>query len=321
MGQGDDRIMSRTIKCLSLGSCGIHIAQNLLMRGGFLSDPFRELGFRRRPLALSSGGAVQTYDFCVGERIPPKVLHLAQREMHQPREETRHLVDESEIALIELSTPIEVMIGAVIVNLNLIRTRVVGPLRESTAEPTLVHQWANALANATEDLRDRADSLLLDWPRDFVDDGLARFVVEELSARRLGVDDMVRDLERLRERLRAPLALQLYTFKYMPDGRAIDWPAGFRAQQIEVARRLGLPTLDLAAPVARLGTKRLIADDMYHWRPDTKALQAELTYDFLAGVLGRPGFETYPESLGIRREVQARFPELRDAPASISIAG
>ncbi|MGI8839917.1 MAG: hypothetical protein ACR2F8_03890 [Caulobacteraceae bacterium] len=298
------------IKCFSLGSCGIHLAHRLLIRARLLCDPFAQLGFRRRPLALSSGGALQTYDFCLGKTIAPRILPIAQREMRQPTPRTRRVVDDSEIALIELSTPIEPIIEGVIVNFNLIRAKVIKPLREAGVESMLVARWANALVAARQDLRERAGDLLAAWPGDLGDDGLARFAVEQLSVRRLEIDDMVRDLERLCDRLGAPLALQLYTFKYMPDGRAIDWPAGFRAQQIEVARRLGLPTLDLEAQVSSLGIERLIAEDLRHWRPDTLPLQAQLSYDFLAGVLGWAAFDRHPRSLDIRREVQARFPEL-----------
>ncbi len=77
---------------------------------------------------------------------------------------------------------------------------------------------------------------------------------------------------------------------------------------------MGLPTFDLAPLVSRLGPKRLINDDMYHWRPESLPLQAELTYDFLANILDRPSLKAYSESQDIRRDVRAVFPEFADEP-------
>ncbi len=275
---------------------------------------------------MSSGAAVQLYDFCVGERLPPEVVRLAYKEAHQPTAETRAAVDATEVALVELSSPIEQLIDDKIVNLNNIHHLIANKLRSSRIDPKLVVGWGNALSNAKDDLKERSQALLMNWPDDLEDDGLARFGVENLSSRRLSVDDMVRDLERLRDRLRKPMVLQLYQFRYMPDGRVIEWPAGFKAEQIEVARRLDLPTFDLAPVVSQLGTKRLITDDMYHWRAETRPLQAKLTYDFLAQTLDRPSLETYPESRGIRHSVRVAFPEFAgepvpDAPPPASAEG
>jgi hypothetical protein len=306
--------MSEIIQCFPFGSCGVQSAQRFLTWEGFVGNPFTPLGFRWRPFVLSSGGAVQFLDFCIGEKLPPQVIQLAYKELHQPTETTRDIVKATEIVLVEISSPIEPILCGRVVNLNIVANKISDKLRAAGVVGKVVSGWGRALANAQDDLKEKADILLQNWPHDLEDDGLARFGVENLSARRLSVDDMVGDLERLRDRLERPTVLQLYTFRYMPDGRAVEWPAGFRAQQIEVARRLNLPTLDLAPLVSQLGSQRLITDDLYHWRAETQPLRAEVTYNFLANVLGRPGLETYPRSERIRREVRAAFPEFGDAP-------
>jgi hypothetical protein len=311
---------SRTglIKLLPLGGCGANNALEPLAARGFAPSIFRWLGFAYTPYALSSGAARQLFDVCSSEpALSDQVRMLAYDETHQPGPSTRHLVEASEIALVELSTPIEPLIGDGIVNFNRIFDSIILPLRRSSTAPKLLSDWTNALVNVREDLKERAGALLANWPADLVDDGTARFGVEALRSRRLEIDDMVRDLESVRERLGAPMALKLYNFRYMPDGRAIDWPAGFKSQQFEVARRMGLPTLDFGPIVERFGPARTVVDeDAYnHLRPESHGVQAELIYDFLAVILDRPFLDSHPEWRESRRELNRAFPELIDQPA------
>jgi|GEM_PF-6369586 len=318
--------MSKLINCFTFGSCDLHASQRLLIEQGLLAHPFIRFGISGRPYALSSGAAVQLHEFCAGERTPAEAIRQLAYGRRFPSEnqrlsfweagknttETVGTEDETEIVLIELSTPIEPFIGDAIVNLNKIRRCINEPLRRANVDPKIVGKWGAALSNVGGDLRERAEALLQNWPKDFEDGGLARFGVENLRVRRLSVDDMVRDLERLRDRIGVPMALQLYNFRYMPDGRAVEWPAGFRAEQLEVARRMGLPTFDLTPLVSRLGFKRLISHDMNHWRRETYPLQAYLTYDFLAGVLGRPRLATHADSATIRHGAHALLAECAD---------
>ena len=50
---------------------------------------------------------------------------------NQPTEETRALVDRMDIALVELSTPIEPLIGDAVVNFNRIAEFITRPLQEA----------------------------------------------------------------------------------------------------------------------------------------------------------------------------------------------
>ncbi|MDQ2860501.1 MAG: hypothetical protein M3T55_07210 [Pseudomonadota bacterium] len=314
--------MTKLIRTFTIGSCGLHIPQAVLTPRRFINYPFGRLGFRQTPFALSSGAAVQLYDFCVGKRLLPEAVRLlAYMDKNQPIPETRYLVEDAEIVLLELSTPIEPMIGDAIVNFNRVAEYIRDPLRNWGVDPKIINNWSNALFQLRGDFRERRDILLENWPKGAPDDTLARFGVENLWCRRLGVEEMVRDLEQLRDRVDAPILLKLFDFQYMPDGRAIEWPAGFKKQQIEVAEQMSLPTLDMAPIVARLGGKRLIAEDMMHWRADSSALQAQLMYDALADVLGRPRLESYPEASGLRREIEMAYPELAQLGEPISLTG
>jgi len=309
--------MTKLIRTFIFGSCGVHDAPNVLGPLRF-TDPwvFGRLGFHCSPYALSSGATVQLYDFCVGERQLSEAMRwLTYSDNNQPIPATRALVDDTEIAFVELSTPVEPMVGEVIVNFNRIQEFIIAPLRAAGVERKLLSGWQQSLIGVRGDLKERADALLEGWPKNVPDNDQLRFNVRNLVSRRLDVDEMVRDLEILREKMRVPLALKLYDFKYMPDGRAIDWPAGFMAQQLEIARRMGLPTLNLSPPVAQLGAGRLIGNDMAHWRRDVLGLQAELMYDFWADMLGRSRLDTYPEWLKARPGLYAVLPEFLGEPA------
>jgi hypothetical protein len=303
--------MTKLIRNFTLGSCGLHIPQSVLTGLRFLTYPFAKLGFTHTPFALSSGAAIQLHEFCLGERsLPEAVRMLAYMDPNQPTPATRRTVEGAEIALVELSTSIEPLIGDAVVNFNRVSDFVLKPLRGWGMDPRLVNNFSNSLFHLRDDVEERRRIVLDNWPHDSPDDGSARFAVENLQSRRVGVDDMVRDLEHLRERLQIPMVLKLYDFRYMPDARALEWPAGFKTEQVEVARRMGLPTLSLTPIVQHLGVKRVIADDMMHWREDTSPIQAQAIYDILADVLGRPRLDSYAESANLRRQTEAAFPEL-----------
>ncbi len=159
-------------------------------------------------------------------------------------------------------------------------------LKRRGVDEKLVAHWASALMDQREEARaDHSAAILkkLSKKQDIV-----RRAVSELRVRRIDVEQMVRDLSALRERLPIPMALVHYDFRYMFDGRAIDWPAGFKKEQREVARIMGLPTLDFAPTVAQLGVEQVIMPDMSHWKAECYPIQAEMIYNFVATALGRP---------------------------------
>src|SRR5450432_2426380 len=104
--------MNGLIKTFTFGSCGVHDAPYLLAPLRLFPYLFGRLGFRVSPYALSSGATVQLRDFCVGERtLAESIRILAYMDLNQPSAGTRELVDDTDVAFIELSTPIEPLIG------------------------------------------------------------------------------------------------------------------------------------------------------------------------------------------------------------------
>lgn len=287
------------LRILNMGSCGIHNPQLVLNKAGRVPYLWSKFGFKRTPYALSSGATLQLFDFCTGERqLPLETRLLTYLDPNQPTAETREALFETDVILVEMSTPIEYLLDGAIVNINRIGECVFKPLRD-LMDRKVVNQWASALLQGDEAKRKPAtDALLAKMPKD-ADKSIVS-LVNELRTRRVGVDDMVRDLSALRERLPRPMGLVLFDFRYMPDGRAIEWPAGFKTEQAEVARRLDLPTLDFAPIVEKLGTAATMRPDLSHWQEEAYPLQAEMIYDFAAARVGRLPMAQLPRRIAVR---------------------
>ncbi len=281
------RTMIKQTRILNMGSCGIHNPQFSLNTKGIIPYIWTAMGFTSTPYALSSGAAIQLYDFCVGERyLSDDVRRLSYDGINLPSSANRHEIDDCEITLVELSTPIEPLFEGAIVNINWVSFYVIAELKRRGVDEKLVAHWASALMDQREEARaEHGAAILKKLPKK---QDMVRRAVSELRTRRIDVDQMVRDLSALRERVAKPMAFVHYDFRYMPDGRAIDWPAGFKKEQREVARLMDLPTLDFAPTVAQLGVDQVIMPDMSHWKAECYPIQAEMIYDFVATIVGRP---------------------------------
>lgn len=274
------------MRILNFGSCGINNPQFSLNAEGRVPYLWSRFGFKHTPYALSSGAAVQLFDFCAGERrLPLETRLLAYMDPNQPTAQTRDVLFDADVILVEMSTPIEYLLDGAIVNINRISESVVAPLRKCM-DKKLVARWAGGLSQGDEEIRKvSAEALLAQMPEDA--DKSLTMLIKELHARRLDTDDMVRDLSALRERLRRPMGLVLFDYCYMPDGRPVEWPTGFKRQQVDVAKRLGIPTLDFAPIVEKLGTAVTMESDLRHWKVEAYPIQAEKLYDFAAVQVGR----------------------------------
>jgi hypothetical protein len=279
--------MIEQTRILNMGSCGIHNPQFNFNTKGIVPYIWAPIGFTSTPYALSSGATIQLYDFCVGDLyLSEDVRRLSYDNINLPLSSTRHEIDDCEIVLVEMSTPVEPLFEGAILNINWISFYVMEELKRSGVDEKLVAHWSSALMDQREEARAEHSAVILKTLSKKQD--MVRRAVSELRTRRVGVDQMVQDLSALRERVGKPMALVHYDFRYMPDGRAIDWPAGFKKEQREVARIMGLPTLDFAPTVAQLGVEQVIMPDMSHWKAECYPIQAEMIYNFVATILGRP---------------------------------
>jgi hypothetical protein len=67
------------------------------------------------------------------------------------------------------------------------------------------------------------------------------------------------------EELPVPLGVVPFTWTYMPDGRAVSWPAGFYTEVVEAARELGLPLFEPHQMVMDAGINVALKPDRQHY--------------------------------------------------------
>jgi len=275
------------------GGCILHNPLGEYYKKNRAVGMFSKMGFRNTPFSLSANTNHQLIDFLTGSiDIPQWIQSLAYSDgFIQPTAEHGRQIFSGEVALVEMSTPTEYTFEGVLLNINRFEEIILLGLGEYFSERKLIGKWKGALRRAKEDVRqvlaeDIYNSISKDTPER---QNIAKFV-RETSSRMLSVEEMTKSMADLRDRLGIPVALMLHNFNYMPDGRPVSWPAEFKDNSIEVARRLDIPTLDFAAFVQTEGVGRVLADDRRHWRPSAYAEVGELIHDFCEGIIDRPTF-------------------------------
>lgn len=305
-GNGSDRhlVVDRSgsskqslIRIIPMGGCTLHNPLAQLYRRHAGRSIFAEMGFRNSPFALSANANVQLVDFTTRKLIIPEwIRHFTYGDgTHEPNEDQSGIFSRGEIALVEMSSPVEYMFEGFVLNINRFEEVLLTQLSQLNAERKLLQTWRSAmLKNRHEIRKEAAEKLYALIPQEDENQrNLARFVLGT-TTRILGTEEMEVATAQLRDRLGIPIGLVLHNFQFMPDGRPVSWPADFKGNSAEVARRLGIPTLDFAPFVEKEGVGKVMAPDRRHWNPAYFPQLAEMMYDFCASVLERPPLRQMP---------------------------
>jgi hypothetical protein len=189
-----------------------------------------------------------------------------------------------DLALVEPASPIELEFRGFAVNRFAISRYVVAQLDEEDKEANkLCSTWLRSgLVGLNEKIRVEAGEKLVGHVRG--DGGkaeLARAVIRETSAAPSDLDDGFRKLQGM---LACPIGVVLYVFRYMPDGRAISWPAGFRERVLMAAQDLGLPTFDPVPLVTNYGVEEAMKPGLSHYKTKFFPVVARGLIEFAQGV-------------------------------------
>lgn len=65
----------------------------------------------------------------------------------------------------------------------------------------------------------------------------------------------------------APTCLALSTLRYMPDGCSLRWPADLHERLRTIAAGYGLPLLNMASVIEKLGQENSLAPSLAHYSP------------------------------------------------------
>ena len=276
------------LRIVSFGGCTLHnplsqyyknIYKNSGLKGNYAALPF----------SLSGNTNHQLVDMLSGKLDMPGWVRSLAYVDSQIERATSELLN-GDIVLLEMSTPTEYDFEGVLLNINRFEDVILAQLDHLTEHRKLITKWKGALRRANEPARKELAGAICQLIDGSTPDSekIARFV-RDTSARMLSTEEMVESVGTLKDRLGLPVAMLLHNFSYMPDGRAVPWPAAFHDQSLEVASKLGLPIYDPAHYVRNVGTKAALMDDRRHWRPGRYEPVGELFYNFCEDVLaGRP---------------------------------
>ena len=158
--------------------------------------------------------------------------------------------------LIELSTPSVMEYRGFVINQQGVRNIVFNPLRRqggvlAQAVPFWFHK---GLRDFNEEVRSKyAKQMLGALPGNLENVAQIRSVIEEVRSH---PSDIPGGLEKARDIIRGPIGIIKYIFRYMPDGRAVGWPAGFQEAVTSVAERLCFPIFDPSPAVIAYGPEK-----------------------------------------------------------------
>jgi len=185
-----------------------------------------------------------------------------------------------DLAVLGPSSPIEIRFRGLALNRQAVQEHIRASLRDESgeAEKHLGIWLRQGLVGLNARARTSSGERLLDFLRaDTKDADLARSVIREVEVSK---GDIVGGFRRMRELLNCPMMVCLYIFRYMPDGRAISWPAGYREEVLAAAAELDLPVFDPAPLVVKHGPASVLAAGFSHYRPKFLPVVGEALVEF-----------------------------------------
>jgi len=250
----------------------------ILFAGCLVHEPLTGVPEVRQRISLSKyPGVSQVHNFAEmfqiidvlrGEKdVPPHYRKFLTRMTPQlaPVPNARDFCD-IDVALLEPASPVEVNFRGYVLSRNCIYQHIVKPLHSVSKEAMqCANSWFRVgLMDLNESVRaDTAERMLGYIPTDIaIGTELARAVVTEARPQR---SDIERGFRRMQALLGRPIGVVTYTFRYMEDGRAISWPAGFKEEVVSVAESLGLPIFDPSPLVHEFGVSRALLADQGHY--------------------------------------------------------
>jgi hypothetical protein len=277
-------------RVFTFGGCPLYNPMRLLKEARIASHPFKAMGFKRPPFALSSGAAIQLMKFSQGKiAIPKNVRDLCYGDSEPaPTEQHQAALAKCDIALVELSTPIEIVYDGFVLNNNRLKDRFIHDIaRQVPQAGKALRKWRSVGLQGVKDaVRSATAAEALEFlPKDTERDLFVRDVIGTATARETKTPQIVADLGFLRSQLPMPMGMILHNFNYMPDGRPISWPADFRDNCLAAAQELNIPVYDPAPLVAEHGTSRAMKNER-HYSDAFLPLVADAFHEFIRQTIG-----------------------------------
>jgi hypothetical protein len=188
-----------------------------------------------------------------------------------------------DVALIEPASPVELEFRGVAVNRFTVNRLVRAETGESPFAKKLSAKWMRqGLIGLDDDMRaSTAAKLVMHVTGDSEDAELARAVILETRAFPSDISGGLRKMQAL---LGCPVGVALYVFRYMPDGRAISWPTGFREIVLNAAQDLSLPIFDPVPLVLDYGVEAAMTPPLAHYSEEFLPVAGNSLVSFIQSV-------------------------------------
>ncbi len=233
------------------------------------------------------GEMFQIIDVLKGKKVVPleyrDLAHMRKKLIPVPGADNFGDLD---VALLEPATSVELEFRGIAVNRFAVNRLVSAETGESPLAKKLSAKWIRqGLIGLDEPARaSTAAALHIHVTGDSEDADLARAVILETRAFPSDIPDGFRRMQAL---LGRPIGVALYVFRYMPDGRAISWPAGFREAVLKAAQDLNLPIFDPTPLVLKYGVEAAMSPRLAHYSDEFLPVAGNALVNFIQSVKER----------------------------------
>ena len=227
------------------------------------------------------GEIFQILDILKGRKdVPAEIRTLAHMSSELAQCQEAENFSDLDLVLLGPSSPVELTFRGFAVNRFAINREVRAALEDDRGEAEkLLVTWSRVgLIGLNESVRrETAEKLVQHVQGDSERAELARAVIRETHP---FLGDVLGGFRKLREIISCPIGVILYIFRYMPDGRALSWPAGFRGEVVESAQSLGLPLFDPSPMVVQHGVKAAMAAGLGHYSQEFLPIAGKAIAEF-----------------------------------------
>ena len=242
------------------------------------------------PAKYTLGEMIQFIRILRGDlTVPPQLDVLAGLPAKfEPPPAARGLA-EVDVVLVEPNSPDEILYGSYVLQRPAIVREMIRPIVAASKDPNvgeMAQAWyAEGVLRRDEEIRvSLGPQLGALVPDDLPAADLYRDVFLNARGELGNVIEGVRELRALVEK---PIGLITYTYRYLPNGRPIHWPADFRENILNAAVVLDLPVFEPWKLVRELGVEKTMAPDMRRYRADFDLPLGEVIVNFAKDVASR----------------------------------
>jgi hypothetical protein len=279
--------MGEPVNILAFGAC---LVQGPLIPIQKVGDRLTYAKYGPIPPSYTFGIMLQTIAMWRGERdVPAEIRPLGEIRLNVRPVARASTFSDVDVAILEPASPIEITYRGCSLNRVSLYKLIVEPIRAigPEASKAAMTWYRNGVDGLNPTLRSEVgrrvvELLPADWEnREFV----ASVILETTSSK----SDILGGFKKMRELLGRPMGVVAYVFQYLPDGRAVSWPAGFLEDIRDAAHQLGLPMLEPAEHVVRYpgGVAKALKPDMRHYSDEFNAVMGDIMVDFCVGIRDR----------------------------------